>query len=153
MSAILPDFGGFRQIVQSPGAVSIFYDTGQGQGWHRTVPVDGSQHLPASMNLWWGDSRGHWEGNTLVVDVANFNDQTWFDKAGNFHSEALHVVERYTRTDASTITYEATIEDPNVFTRSWKIAVPLVLHREPNFRLLEYECHAYAEDAAKEASK
>jgi len=137
------------QIVQSPQAVTIFYEYVHN---YRTIHLNRKTHLEG-IDFWNGDSIGHWEGNTLVVDVANFNDQTWFDKAGNFHSEALHVVERYTRTDASTITYEATIEDPNVFTRSWKIAVPLVLHREPNFRLLEYECHAYAEDAAKEASK
>jgi hypothetical protein len=89
----------------------------------------------------------------LVVDVANFNDQTWLDRAGNFHSDALHVVERYTRTDAGTIAYEATIEDPKVFSRPWKMSLPLHLHGEPNFRLLEYECQAYAEDAAKEPGR
>jgi hypothetical protein len=117
----------------------------------RTIYLDGSQHLDG-VDFYNGDSRGHWEGDTLVVDVAGFNDQTWFDNAGNYHSDALHVVERFTRTGPETLTYEATIEDPNVFTRPWKISMPLYLHREKNFRLLEYECHAYMEDA-KAASK
>src|SRR5205823_1344918 len=99
LSAQLPDFGsgasGFWQIAQSPGRVSIFYDTGQGQGWHRTIPVDGSPHLPSSIRLWFGDSRGHWEGNTLVIDVANFSGKTNFrgSNEGN-----LHLIERWTRT-------------------------------------------------------
>ena len=100
-----------------------------------------------------GDAIGRWEGDTLVVDVANFNGQAWLDRAGNFHSEALHVVERYTRIDSGTMTYEATIEDPKVFTRTWKISLPLHLRREPNIRLLEYECHAYAEDVVREQGK
>jgi len=112
------------QIIQSAQAVTIFYEYIHN---YRTIHLNRKTHL------------------------ANFNDETWVDKAGNFHSDALHVVERYTRTDASTITYEATIEDPKVFTRPWKISTPLVLHREPNFRILEYECQAYAEDAAKES--
>jgi hypothetical protein len=76
-----------------------------------------------------GDSRGHWEGETLVVDVGNNNDQTWFDASGDFHSDALHIVERYTRTGPDTISYEATIEDPKVFTRAWKIR--LAFYRRP----------------------
>ena len=137
------------QIVQSPQAVSIFYEYVHN---YRTIHLNRKTHLEG-IDFWNGDSIGRWEGNTLVVDVANFNDQTWFDKAGNFHSDALHVVERYTRTDAGTLAYEATIEDPKVFTRPWKINLSLHLHREPNFRLLEYECHAYAEDATREQSK
>jgi len=95
--------------------------------------------------FWNGDSRGHWEGDTLVVDVANFNDESWFDQAGNFHSDALHVVERYTRTEPDVITYEVTIEDPKVFTKSWRMSMPFYLYRDKNFRLLEYECYAYLE--------
>jgi hypothetical protein len=137
------------QIVQSAQLVTIFYEYIHN---YRTIHLNRKTHLEG-IDFWNGDSIGHWEGNTLVVNVANFNDQTWFDRAGNFHSDALHVVERYTRTDPSTMAYEATIDDPKVFSRPWKISMPLVLHREPNFRLLEYECQAYAEDAAKESTK
>ena len=139
------------QIVQTPTYIAILYEYDHVT---RHIYMDGSPHPKGPIDSWFmGDSRGHWEGNTLVVDVIHFTDQTWFDRAGNFHSEALHVVERYTRIDANTITYEATIEDPQVFTRPWKISLPLHLHREPNFRLLEYECHAYAEDVVKEQTR
>jgi hypothetical protein len=114
----------------------------------RTIYMDGSKHIEG-LDFWNGDSRGHWEGDTLVVDVTTFNDQTWFDQSGNYHSDALHVVERFTRTAEDVLTYEATIEDPKVFSRPWRIRMPLSLHKEPNFRLLEYECHSYMEDAAR----
>lgn len=115
LSAQLPDFGGFRQIVQSPGAVAIFYDTGQGQGWHRTIPVDGSSHPPATVKLWWGDSRGRWEGNTLVIDVANFSGKTNFRGS----TDNLHLVERWTRTGPETLEYRVTIDDPTTWTKPW----------------------------------
>jgi len=85
-----------------------------------------------------GDSRGHWEGQTLVADVASVTDATWLDAAGNYHSDALHVVERYTRTRPDTLLYEATIEDPNVFTRPWKIRMPLRLQK--GIQIVEDEC-------------
>jgi hypothetical protein len=115
---------------------------------YRTIYVDGTKHLDG-VDFFDGDSRGRWEGDTLVVDVTNFNDQTWFDKAGNYHSEALHVVERFTRTSADTLTYTATVEDPKVFSRAFTISVPMFRHTEPNARLLEYECQSYREDEAK----
>jgi hypothetical protein len=121
LSAILPDFGGggfgggIWQIVQAPGAVSIYYDTGQGQGWHRTIHLDGSPHLPASVRLWWGDSRAHWEGNTLVVDVTNFSGKTNF--LGS--TDNLHLVERWTRTGPASIEYKVTVEDPTTWTKPW----------------------------------
>jgi hypothetical protein len=120
MAAILPEFSlgqswGLRQIVQSPGAVSMFYDIGQGQGWQRIIPVDGSPHLPQDIRQWHGDSRGHWEGNTLVVDVTNFSPQTDFQGS----RENLHLVERWTRVDADTIDYVVTISDPTTWTRPW----------------------------------
>jgi hypothetical protein len=122
LSAQLPDFGsgasGFWQIAQSPERVSIFYDTGQGQGWHRTIPMDGSPHLPASIRLWWGDSRGRWEGNTLVVDVTNFSGKTNFRGS----NDNLHLVERWTRTSPEVIEYRVTIEDPTTWTRPWTVA-------------------------------
>jgi hypothetical protein len=117
MSAILPDFGGFRRIVQSPGAVAIFYDTGQGQGWQRIIPVTSSPHLPAHIRQWWGDSRGRWEGKTLVVDVTNFSAKTDFQGS----RENLHLVERWTRVDANTLEYVVTLEDPTTWTRTWTV--------------------------------
>ena len=124
------------QIFQSSKYVAIVYQYAHA---YRTIYLDGSKHLDG-LDFWMGDSRGHWEGETLVVDVADFNDRTWLDAAGNYHSDALHVVERYTRTGSKTITYEATIDDPKVFTRAWKIRVPLELDAEKNARLMEYEC-------------
>ena len=114
---------------------------------YRTIYVDGSKHLDG-LDFYDGDSRGHWEGNTLVVDVTNFNDQTWLDKAGNYHSDEMHVVERFTRTGPDSMTYQATIEDPKVFSRSFTITIPMYRHTEPNTRLLEYECQSYREDEA-----
>jgi hypothetical protein len=119
---------------------------------YRQVFMDGSAHLDG-VQFWDGDSRGHWEGDTLVVDVTDFNDQTWFDKAGNYHSDQLHVVERYTRTGPDTLTYEATITDPKVFSKPWKISVPMMLNKAPNARLMEYECQELAPLSASEAQK
>jgi hypothetical protein len=121
MAAVLPDFGGntgfFLQIVQSPGTVSIFYDTGQGQGWQRIIPVTANPHLPSHVRQWWGNSRGRWEGNTLVVDVTNFSPKTYFQ--GSY--ENLHLVERWTRVDANTIEYAVTIEDPTTWAKPWTV--------------------------------
>jgi hypothetical protein len=115
----LPEFGGatgsFRRIVQTPGGISMFYDVGQGQGWQRNIVMDASPHLPASIRQWFGDSRGHWEGDTLVIDVTNFSPKT--DYQGS--RENLHLVERWTRTGPRTLAYEVTIEDPTVWTRPW----------------------------------
>ena len=101
---------------------------------------------PAPVDSWMGQSVGHWEGETLVVDVTGFNDRTWFDRAGNFHSDALHVVERYTRTSPDVISYEATIEDPKVFVRPWKISMPLYRRQEKNAQLLEFKCVEFVEE-------
>jgi hypothetical protein len=121
MAAILPDFGGatgfFPQITQSPQAISIFYDTGQGQGWQRIIPITDRPHLPSSVRQWWGDSRARWEGNTLVVDVTNFSPKTDFQGS----RENLHLVERWTRIDADTLEYVVTIDDPTTWTRSWTV--------------------------------
>jgi hypothetical protein len=92
-----------------------------------------------------GWSVGSWEGDTLVVDVTGFNGQTWFDRSGNFHSEALHVVERYTPISPDHLMYEATIEDANVFTEPWQIRMPLYRRIEPDKQLLEYECVEFVE--------
>jgi len=101
---------------------------------------------PAPVDAWMGQSFGHWEGETLVIDVAGFNDQSWFDRAGNFHSDALHVVERYTRTGPDVISYEATIEDPKVFTRPWKISMPLYRRQEKNAQILDFKCVEFVEE-------
>lgn len=101
---------------------------------------------PAPIDSWMGQSVARWEGDTLVVDATGFNDQTWFDRAGNFHSEALHVVERYTMTDRDHIQYEATIEDPKVFTRPWTIAMPLYRHVNPDARLQQFKCVEFVEE-------
>ena len=101
---------------------------------------------PAPVDAWMGQSFGHWEGETLVIDVTGFNDQSWFDRAGNFHSDALHVVERYTRTSPDVISYEANIEDPKVFTRPWKISMPLYRRQEKNAQILDFKCVEFVEE-------
>jgi hypothetical protein len=116
----LPEFGtafggSFRRIVQTPGGISIFYDVGQGQGWQRNIVMNGSPHLPANIRQWYGDSRGHWEGNTLVIDVTNFSAKT--DYQGS--RENLHLVERWTRTGPNALEYVVTVEDPTVWTQPW----------------------------------
>jgi hypothetical protein len=132
------------QIVQTPTYVAILYEYIHVT---RHIYVDGTPHPKGPITNWlMGDSRAHWEGNTLVVDVIHFTDQTWLDRAGNFHSDALHVVERYTPTDRDHIQYEATIEDPKVFTRPWKVSMPLYRRQEPNVQLLDYECYTLLEE-------
>ena len=132
------------QIFQTPGQVVIVSEYAH---TIRNIYV-GSQHPPAGIQWLMGDSRARWEGDTLVVDVVHFTDQTWFDRSGNYHSEALHVVERYTRTGPDHILYEATIEDPKVFSRPWKMSMPLYRRVEPNAQLLEYECAPFLEAAS-----
>jgi len=101
---------------------------------------------PAPVDSWMGQSVGHWEGDTLVIDVTGMNDQSWFDRAGDYHSEALHVVERYTRTSPDVIAYEATITDPKVFARPWKISMPLYRRQEKNAQLLDFKCPEFVEE-------
>lgn len=128
------------QIVETPTEVLALYEYVHAV---RHVYTNGTAHPPGHIDWWLGDSRGHWEGDTLVVDVTDFIDQTWFDRSGNFHSDALHVVERYTLIDPDHIDYEATIEDPKVFTKPWKLDVILYRHKEKNFQLLDYEGYAF----------
>jgi hypothetical protein len=110
---------------------------------YRMIYLDGTAHLDFP-DLWDGDSRGRWDGDSLVTDVTNFNDKTWLDKAGDYHSNQLHVTERFTRTGPNALLYEATISDPMTFTKDWKIAVPMVLKAGPTARLMEYECQDLA---------
>jgi len=115
----LPEFGtnngSYRRIVQTPGGIAIYYDVGQGQGWQRNIVMSGSPHLPDHIRQWYGDSRGHWEGNTLVIDVTNFSPKTDYKES----RENLHLVERWTRTGPASLEYVVTAEDPTVWTRSW----------------------------------
>ena len=112
----------------------------------RTVRMNSKEKSPT--DTWMGWSIGRWEGDTLVIDVTDQNDETWFDRAGNYHSEALKVTERYTYGDRNTINYEATMEDPKVFARPWTMQMVLYRHVEPNFQLLEYDCIAFVDEAA-----
>ena len=130
------------QIVQTPTQITILYEYAHTV---RNIYLNSTHPEDPVERLWMGDSRGRWDGDTLVVDTVHFTDQTWFDRSGNFHSEALHVVERYTRTGPNHIRYEATIEDPEVFTEAWQMSMPLYRRQEANARLLEYECYAYLE--------
>jgi hypothetical protein len=134
------------QIFQRDRDLTLVFEFGHSV---RTIHANGALHPQESGNEFWlGDSRGHWEGDTLVVDVKDFNDETWLDRAGNFHSTALHVVERWTLLDANTIEYKATLEDPNVFSQSWNISVLLYRHREKNFQLIENYCYTLDYDAS-----
>jgi hypothetical protein len=129
------------QIIQSQKDILIAYEYAT---TNRLINMGKRQD--AAVDTWMGTSNGRWEGDTLVVDVTGFNGMAWFDRAGNFASDSLHVVERYSLLDANTMNYEATIEDPTVFSRTWKISVPLYRHREKNARLLEFKCVEFTEE-------
>jgi hypothetical protein len=130
------------QIVQTPKTIMMLFEYLHAT---RNVFMD-TPHIKGPIEWWMGDSRGQWKGDTLVVDVVHFNDQTWFDRAGNHHSDALHIVEEYTLADRDHLNYTATIEDPKVFTRPWKMNLVFYRRTEPNFQLLDYECYAFALD-------
>jgi len=128
------------RIVQQADKVTILHEYSR---VIRYIYMNGNPHPEGPIDWFLGDSRGRWEGNSLVVDVIHFNDETWFDRAGNFHSDALHLVERFTPTGPDHLLYEVTVEDPKVFTRPWKISMPLYRRQEKDVELLEYECGAY----------
>ena len=128
-------------ITQGPTKVHIGYEFANAA---RTIHLDEVDGPPT--DLWMGHSLGRWEGDTLVVDVTDFNANTWFDRAGNFHSEELKVVERLTLMTPDLIQYEATIEDPRTFTRPWQISMPLYRRVEPNMQLIEYRCTEFVEE-------
>ncbi len=128
------------QILQGSDQILIAYEF---SGTTRIVHMNDVGTSPAP--TWMGWSRGRWDGDTLVVEVTNFNGQTWFDRAGNFHSDALRVVERYRPLSPWHLQYEATIEDPNVFTRPWTISMPLYRRLEADMQLLEYKCVEFVE--------
>jgi hypothetical protein len=126
------------EILQTADYVLILFERAH---TYRIIPTVARPHVGNRIGLWMGDSRGRWDGNTLEVDVTNHNAKTWFDQAGNFHSSAAHMIERFTLIDADTIHYQVRIDDPNVYTRPWTMALPLRRNKEKGFRLLEEACH------------
>jgi hypothetical protein len=132
------------QILQTEAEVAIFSEYVHTWRW---IPLAGLPRYPG-YESWMGDPRGRWEGDTLVVETVGFNDRTWFDHVGNFHSDALAVTERYTRTADDVIIYEATMTDPKVFTRPWTIRMPIYRHRDRD-HILENECYLYAEEVGR----
>jgi hypothetical protein len=129
------------QIVESPHDILFVYEFASA---NRLVNI--AKAKEAGADSWMGTSNGHWEGNTLVVDVTGLNGLAWFDRAGDFGSDSLHVVERYTLTDPNHIDYEATIEDPKTFSRPWKIRLPLYRRMEKNMQLVEFKCVPFSEE-------
>ena len=129
------------QIIQSQQHIMIVHEYA---GAVRTIYID--NHIDAPADSWMGWSNGHWEDDTLVIDTTGFNGMTWFDRSGNFHSDALHVVERITARSPETLLYEVTIEDPNVFTRPWTMSMPLYRRVEANAQILEFRCVEFVED-------
>lgn len=141
------------QITQTPKWMQFTYEFVHS---HRNIYLNDSPHLEG-IDFYNGDSRAKWDGDSLVVDVKNLNDDpnrpTWFDSTGNYHSDQLHVVERYTFSGPDHIVYRATMEDPKVFSRPWTLEVMLYRHKEPNFRIMEYECQVYKEKLALEGKR
>jgi hypothetical protein len=129
------------QIIQTQKYIMMVYTFARAV---RTIYMD--EHKEAPADSWMGWSNGHWDGETLVVDTTGFNGQAWFDRAGNFHSDALHVVERFTAASPERLMYEATIEDPQVFTRPWKIGMPLYRRLDTNSQIMDFRCVEFAED-------
>ncbi|MEQ1884982.1 MAG: hypothetical protein ABL967_07970 [Bryobacteraceae bacterium] len=125
------------QIFQRPRDLTVLYEFGHPV---RTIHTNGTQHPDGHIDFWLGDSRGHWEGDTLVVDVVDFSGDTWLDRAGDFHSDELHLVERWSYLDRNTIRYRATFEDPKVYTKPWSMEVLLYRRLEPNVQLIENYC-------------
>ena len=130
-------------IVQTPDTVLITHEF---NGTSRIVRMDWEEESPVDNTFFMGWSRGRWEGETLVIDVTGLNDKNWFDRAGNFHSDAVHVVERLTAASPYHLVYEATIEDPKVFTRPWTIRFPLYRRMEGNIQLMEFKCQPFVEE-------
>jgi hypothetical protein len=139
------------EITQTPTHIGLAYEFAHAT---RTVFMDGTPHMD-DLDFWMGDARGKWDGDTLVVDTVSLNDQTWFDEAGNFHSAALKVTERYQPIDATHMNYEVTLDDPKVFTRPWKMNMIIYRRLEKNLELLEYECaeHVYQKLFKERAEK
>ena len=129
------------QIVQDSASILMVFEYASAS---RRIEIGTMPSTP--VDTWMGYSGGRWEGDTLVIDSRGFNDQSWFDRAGNHHSDALHVVERITPSSSDALLYEATLEDPRIFTRPWKISMPLYRRLERNLQLLEFKCAEFVEE-------
>jgi hypothetical protein len=129
------------QIVQSSDTVLMTYEFASAS---RVVRMNSAEKSPAP--AWMGWSIGRWDGESLVIEVTDQMEETWFDRAGNFHGDSLKVTERYTALDDNTLQYEATIEDPKVFSKPWKMRMPLYRRRDPNMQLMEYKCVPFTEE-------
>jgi hypothetical protein len=125
------------EILETPGYFVLTYEYAHS---YRIVPTDGRPHIPAGLNLFMGDSVGHWEGDTLVIDTTNQNGRTWFDMVGNFTTPGIHVVERITPMDENNIAYEAIVEDPAIYTRPWKVAGTWGRNQLPGYQQMEFGC-------------
>jgi hypothetical protein len=131
------------QILQRPRDITVLF---QHSHRARTIHTNDSDHPPGGIGFWFGDSRARWEGDTLVVSVADFNGETWLDRTGHFHSDSLHVTERWEFLDADTIQYHATLNDEKVYTNPWSLQVLLYRHKEPGFQLIENTCYTVEYD-------
>ncbi len=131
------------QIFQRSSDITLLFQFGHSV---RTIYTNNTRHQPGPLDFWAGDSRGRWDGDTLVVDVRHFNGFTWLDRTGNFHSDTLQVAERWVLIDANTIDYQATLTDEQVYTRPWTLRVQLHRHREPAFQLIENYCFTHEYD-------
>jgi hypothetical protein len=137
LAGTLPNLGAVYQIVQSPGQVGVYHDSGQGQGFVRVVPVDGSTHAPSLIRFWKGDARGRWEGDALVVDITNFSHKTDFQGS----RENLHLTERFRRVSEDRLEYTVTVEDPTTWTRPWTFMVPWKKQSDKANQIYESTCH------------
>jgi hypothetical protein len=137
LAGLLPNLGAVYQIVQAPGQVAVYHDSGQGQGFVRTIPVNGSTHLPSHIRFWNGDARGRWEGDTLVVDITNFTHKRDFQGS----RENLHLVERFKRVSADRLEYTVVVEDPTTWTRPWTLMVPWKKQSDKANQVYESTCH------------
>jgi hypothetical protein len=133
----LPNLGAVYQIVQGPGQVGIYHDSGQGSGFVRVIPVNGTEHVPSRMRFWNGDARGRWEGDTLVVDITNFNHKHDFQGS----RENLHLIERFKRVSANRLEYTLTVDDPTTWTRPWTLMVPWTKESDKANEVYESNCH------------
>jgi len=125
-------------VVQTPGQIVILHDYSHS---YRVIPLDNRPKLPEHMKLFMGESRGRWEGHTLVIDTTNLNDIPWFDIVGSFHSDAIRLTERFTRIDDETLEYLATVEDTKMYTRPWTMRFTMKRNTEPGWEQWEHACH------------